>query len=128
MGDCEGGRRCGHRSFRVYQKAEELAAEIHRLTGRYPKNEVYGAASQSRAAALSIVSNIAEGYRRCSRREFIRFLKIAYGSCGELDAQISAAIRSGWIPKPDSDKVLENIDTVSRWLWRLMESLSNPKP
>jgi four helix bundle protein len=127
VGTSDAGQRCGHRSFRVYQKAEELAAEINRLTARYPQSEVYGAAAQSRAAALSIVSNIAEGYRRCSRREFVRFLKIAYGSCGELDAQISVAIRSGWIPKPDSDRVLEEIDTVSRWLWRLMESLSIPK-
>ena len=111
----------------MYQKAEELAAEIHSLTAGYPKSEVYGASAQSRSAALSIISNIAEGYRRCSRREFIRFLKIAYGSCGELDAQISFAARAGWISKAESERITASIDTVSRWLWRLMESLSRPQ-
>src|SRR5512137_194247 len=117
----------GYRRLRVFQEAELLAADVLRITQKYPKNEAFGASAQSRSAALSILSNIAEGYRRCSRREFIRFLKIAYGSCGELDAQISFAARAGWISKSESERITASIDTVSRWLWRLMESLSRPQ-
>ena len=127
MEACEASDVRGYRSLKVYQKAQDLAAEILRLTAKYPKNEQFGAVAQSRGAALSIVSNIAEGYRRCSRKDFIRFLKFAYGSCGELDAQISVATKAGWIDPEGSKRVSEMIDTVSRWTWRLMESLNRPQ-
>ena len=113
----------GYRGLRVYQEAELLAVEIIRVTQKYPDNEVFGAVSQSRRAAVSIISNIAEGYRRYSSKEYIRFLEIAYGSCGELEAQLSLASKVGWIDPADYDKVAEMIDTVSRWIWRLIEAL-----
>ena len=120
----ESGEIRGYRRLKVYQLAQDLAAEVIRLTSKYPKSEQFGAVSQSRNAAISIVSNIAEGYRRCSRREFIRFLKIAYGSCGELDAQMSVASKAGWIEPEEYNRISETIDTVSRWTWRLMDSLA----
>ena len=114
----------GYRRLKVYLEAEQLAADVLRITEKYPKNEVFGAAAQSRSAALSVVSNIAEGYRRFSRREFIRFLKIAYGSCGELEAQLSVASKAGWIEKADYETLAIRQDIVSRWLYRLIESIS----
>jgi four helix bundle protein len=117
----------GYRRLQVFQKAQELSNEIIRITEYYPKKEVFGAVSQSRRAAISIVSNIAEGYRKCSRNEFARFLKIAYGSCGELDAQLMVAHKAGWINYADYERIEEMLDTVSRWTWRLMDSLSRPR-
>jgi four helix bundle protein len=117
----------GFKGLRVYLEAELLAVEVIRVTGKYPENEMFGAVSQSRRAAVSIISNIAEGYRRNSSKDYIRFLKIAYGSCGELEAQMSLASKVGWIEPADYEKIAEMIDTVSRWTWRLMESLGNKR-
>jgi four helix bundle protein len=113
----------GYKDLQAYQKAQELVSDVIAVTAGYPKNEMYGAVSQSRRAALSVVSNIAEGYRRNSRRDFIHFLKIALGSAGELDAQLAAAHNAGWIPQSDYNRLAETTDTVSRWLYRLMESI-----
>ena len=112
----------GYRGLKVYQLAEDLAVEIIGVTGKYPGSEISGAVSQSRRAAMSIVSNIAEGYCRCSRKDFVRFLRIAYGSCGELEAQMSVAFKVGWISGVDYERIETKMDLVSRWTWRLMES------
>ncbi len=68
----------------VWQRAVELVVEIYNITDKFPKEELYGLASQMRRAAVSIPSNIAEGRLRGHRKEFRQFLLIAYGSGGEL--------------------------------------------
>lgn len=72
----------------VWQKSMDLAVEIFRLTHFFPKSELYGIVSQMRKAAVSIPSNIAEGYGRKYAKEFNQFLSIAYGSTQELETQI----------------------------------------
>ena len=64
----------GHRDLVAWQKAMELVVEIYRMTGRFPKDEMYGLTSQIRRAAGCVPSNIAEGYGRNSRRESYQFL------------------------------------------------------
>ena len=113
----------GYRDLFVFQKARELAGETIRVTNAFPKSEIYGAVNQMRRAALSIGSNIAEGNRRCSRREYIKFLRIAYGSCGELDAQLLVSYDAHWLDKTSFDHMETLIDNVSGLIWRLMEAL-----
>lgn len=72
----------------VWQKAMELVKEIYFLTARFPKDELYGLRSQMERAAVSIPSQIAEGYMRKHRKEFVQFLSIALGSGAELETQI----------------------------------------
>ena len=72
----------------VWQKAMELAKAIFELTACFPKSELYGLVSQMRRAVVSIVSNIAEGYGRKSRKEYSQFYAIAYGSALELETQL----------------------------------------
>jgi four helix bundle protein len=72
----------------VWQKAVDLVVEIYRLTENFPKSEMYGITSQMRRSAVSIPSNIAEGRRRGSRKDFRQFLIISYGSGAELETQI----------------------------------------
>lgn len=72
----------------VWQKAVDLVVEIYRLTENFPKAETYGITSQMRRSAVSIPSNIAEGRRRGSRKDFRQFLIISYGSGAELETQI----------------------------------------
>jgi four helix bundle protein len=112
----------------VFKKARELANETIRITDQFPKSELYGTVSQMRRAALSIPSNIAEGYRRFSRQEYVRFLRIAYGSCGELDAQLLVASDARWIDEESFRHMEKHIDEVSGLLWKLIESLKKQQP
>lgn len=75
----------------VWQKAMILAQEIYRLTEALPRSEVFGLTSQMRRSAVSIPSNIAEGYMRNTRKEYAQFLKIASGSAAELETQLLLA-------------------------------------
>ncbi len=80
------------RDLRVWQVAMDLVEQVYLLTRRFPKHELYGLASQMQRAAVSIPSNIAEGYERDSDAEIARFLTIAKGSAGELRTQILIGI------------------------------------
>jgi four helix bundle protein len=86
-------------SFRdliVWQKAVALVVELYAIIELFPKTERYGLASQMSRAAVSIPSNIAEGRRRGSRKDYKNFLQIAYGSGGELETQIEICKRLPW--------------------------------
>ena len=72
----------------VWRKSIELVIEVYRVTKSFPKEEIYGITSQSRRAAVSIPSNIAEGYTRKHRQEYKQFIRIAYGSGAELETQL----------------------------------------
>lgn len=66
----------------------ELVKEIYALTERFPKSELYGLSSQMQRAVVAIPSNIAEGYLRGHKKEYLQFLSIALGSAAELETQI----------------------------------------
>ena len=78
----------GYKDLIVWQKAKQLAVEAYRLTGKFPASEIYGITAQIRRAAVSIPSNIAEGYRRNHKKEQAQFLRIAFGSGAELETQM----------------------------------------
>ncbi len=75
----------------VWQKSYELTRQIYILTKKFPKDELYGLTSQMRRAAVSLPSNIAEGHSRKSTKEYIQFLRIAFGSAAELETQLLLA-------------------------------------
>jgi len=77
----------------VWQKAMDLVIEIYALTAQFPKEELYGITSQMKRAAVSIPSNIAEGRRRGTKKEFAQFLRIAFGSASELETQMEISKR-----------------------------------
>jgi four helix bundle protein len=113
----------GFRKLVAWQKAYELALEVYRVTMTFPKEEVYGLVSQMRRAAVSIPSNIAEGYQRQSRKEYVQFLSIAYGSCGELETQILLSRDLGFGDEPTINKVIGLQDEVARLVFKLLKSL-----
>ena len=82
-----------YRDLTVWQKSIELTIEVYQLTAVYPKSELFGITSQSRRAAVSIPSNIAEGYSRRSRNEYSHFINIVYASGAELETQLIIAKR-----------------------------------
>jgi four helix bundle protein len=81
----------------VWQQAHVLALEVHRSTGAFPAIERYGLAAQMRRAAVSVVSNIAEGCGRQSDRELAYFLRMARGSVRELQCQLLLSRDLGYI-------------------------------
>ena len=107
----------------VYQKAYELCLDIYLLTKSFPKEEIYTMVSQMRRAALSIPSNIAEGYRRKSRKEYVQFLHIAYGSCAELYTQLSLSKDLKYAPEEKSSKLTNDLNLISISLYKMIVSL-----
>jgi len=77
-----------YKELEAYKKGIELVKVIYKITKTFPKEEMYGMTSQIRRSAISIPSNIAEGYMR-GHREYVQFLKVALGSCAELETQLS---------------------------------------
>jgi len=84
-----------HKSLIVWQRSMQLVIAMYELTDQFPDEEKFGLVSQMRRAAVSIPSNIAEGRRRGTKKNFLSFLRIAYGSGSELETQIeiSKALR-----------------------------------
>jgi four helix bundle protein len=80
-----------YRELIVWKKSIDLVVEIYKLTELFPRKEQYGLTSQIRRSAVSIPSNIAEGFYRGHQREYVRFLRIAYASGGELETQLVLA-------------------------------------
>ena len=80
-----------YKELKVWQRSIELVKEIYKITAQFPKNEIYGLTSQMRRAAISISSNIAEGYLRKNLKEYLQFLRVAYSSSGELETQLLIA-------------------------------------
>ena len=75
----------------AWQKAHQLALLVYQLTEKYPKIEIFGLVSQGRRCAVSVPSNIAEGYTRKSRADCLHFYRIADGSLEELKYQLLLA-------------------------------------
>ena len=108
----------------VYQKAYRLSLNIYRVTENYPRVEIYGLVSQMRRSAVSIPANIAEGYRRGNRKEYVQVLRIAQGSCGELETFLSISKDLGFIKEKDFEELDSAQDEISRLLQALISSLA----
>ncbi len=111
----------------VWQKSMELVKEIYLLVKKLPKEETYALSDQIRRAVVSIPSNIAEGYGRKSKAEYIRFLDIARGSQYELETQIQICIMLEFINQADAEKTFALISETGKMLNSLINKLqTNP--
>ena len=98
---------------------------VYELTSKFPREETYGLRAQMRRAAVSVPSNIAEGYARGGLPEYRRYLHIARGSLYELQTQATISTRQGLLA-PDDAKLLEEVsDELARILYGLADSLKN---
>ena len=100
------------KELKIWIKAIDLAAEVYRVTSSFPAEEKFGLTSQSRRAAVSISSNIAEGAGRSSSKEFKYFLGIANGSSFELQTQLFISSKLGLINSEELEKLLLLIDEL----------------
>ena len=112
-----------YRDLNVWKKAIELVKAIYKATQKFPKEEIYGLISQMRRAAVSIPSNIAEGQTRKGNKEFAQFLYVSKGSAAELETQIIIAHELNYVSSDTSKMIIEQIEVISRMLFRLTESI-----
>lgn len=111
-----------HKDLDVWNTAMELASEVYSITGRFPREELYGLSLQIRRSAVSVPSNIAEGAARNSKKEFAQFLYVALGSVAELETQLMLASRMGFLPIPNTD-LFARIERVRKMLLGLLRFL-----
>lgn len=109
----------------AWQKAMSLVKDVYLLTEKFPKQEVYGLASQVNRAAISIPSNIAEGSGRNSNKDFLRFLEISISSSFELETQILLAKELGFITDENMITVLEKLTEVQKLIFGFQKTLNS---
>ena len=107
----------------VWQKSFDLVIEIYRLTNLFPKSEIYGLVAQIRRCAVSIPSNIAEGFARKYRKEYTQFISIAFGSGAELETQLLLSKALKMTSREEFIKSEELLNEVMRMLNSLLITL-----
>ncbi len=108
-----------YRDLIVWQKSMNLVTKIYPITKNFPAEELYGLTSQIRRSAISVPSNIAEGYGRNSTNDYIRHLQIASGSLYELQTQLEISVNLDYVTPKD----FEVIDPLSKEIERMLSSL-----
>jgi four helix bundle protein len=113
-----------YKKLKVWQKADELAFEVYAITKKFPRDEAFGITSQLRRAALSVPTNIVEGYARNGDRELARFISISLGSLAEVEYLLSFAERLDYFDDDEFSR-LENLRAeVGRLLWTFYRKLA----
>ena len=108
-----------YRDLMVWQKSMTLVTEVYTVTRSFPSDEIYALTSQLRRCAVSIPSNIAEGYGRNSTGDYKRFLQIAVGSIFELQTQIEIAVNLKYL----SSETFGNLCNVAKEIELMLLSL-----
>lgn len=109
----------------VWQKGHALVLEIYRVASLFPKEELYGLTSQMKRAAISITSNIAEGFVRHSKKEKAQFYYIALGSATELQNQLLIAKDLKFVTAERFNLLIEKVVEISRLTNSLIRSIVN---
>ena len=109
------------RNLAVWQRAVEMTLEIYKLTAAFPDYERFGLTNQLRRAAVSVASNIAEGYGRPTRGEYVQFLGHARGSVSEVETQLVIAEGLGY----GSRKLLQNSVELCSQAGRMLRAMMN---
>lgn len=104
------------RDLLIWQKSMVLVTEIYTLSNNFPKEEIYALTSQLRRSAISIPSNIAEGYGRNGNKDYLKFLNIAVASLFELQTQLEIAFNLKYINQLQFNKTHEDSREVERMI------------
>lgn len=107
----------------AWQKSRELARAVYHVTAAKAFSRDFGLCNQVRRAATSVMANIAEGFERDGNREFLQFLSVAKGSCGELRSFLYVALDQGDVTEADHRGLTKAADEISRMLAGLMAYL-----
>ena len=112
-----------YRDLDIWKKGIEVVKDVYKLTEKFPKQEAYGLVSQMRRSAISIPSNVAEGFKRYHNKEYRQFLYVTLGSCAELETQITITKELKYIQKSEEVILLEKLDHIGRMITSLLKKL-----
>ena len=112
-----------YRELMVWQKSYALALAVYQATRAFPRSELFGLTSQLRRASVSVPANIAEGYCRRSRPDYLRFLSISQGSIGEIDTLLSLARDLSYLDAATGQQLAGVVDEIGKMLTRLTQNL-----
>jgi four helix bundle protein len=118
-----------YKELNVWKKGIEIVDRVYEITEKFPHKELYVLTSQMQRSAISIPSNIAEGFTRGHTGEYRQFLRTALSSSAELDTQLVIACRRNYAPQAEIFSLQEDLDYESRMIMNLIKSLDkNAKP
>ncbi|MBK8926904.1 MAG: four helix bundle protein [Crocinitomicaceae bacterium] len=117
-----------YRDLLVWQKSMQLVIDIYALTNELPPDEKFGLSAQIRKAAVSVPSNIAEGWGRNSLGNYIQFLRIAYGSLCETETQLTICSMLGYINQDNGRDIKIKFEEIGKMLRSLIKKLEQIKP
>lgn len=119
------------RSFRdllAWKLAKALAVEIYRTTREFPRDERFSMTSQLRRAATSVPANIAEGWARNHRKEYVHFVSIALGSLAEVETLLEISLDVEFLPKAKAQALEAELSRIRALLLGLRRSLDRSAP
>ncbi len=109
--------------LQVWQRSHKMVLALYRATRTFPSDERFGTTSQLRRAALSIPTNIAEGSRRATAKDYSRFLNIAEGSLGETEYLVSRSRELNYLPPESASALLAEIKELASMLHSLRKTI-----
>ena len=115
----------GFEKLEVWQKARAFSVDLYKITKSFPDDERFSLTQQLRRAAISIVSNLAEGSAKGSGKEFVRFIRIALGSTAEIKAQLILSKDLGYLSEENYVKLYDEISIIGRMLKALEKAIIN---
>lgn len=107
------------------EKMDTLAYTAYKVTGKFPKEEIYGITSQLRRASLSIILNYIEGFARGRDKEFRNFLNISYGSLKETQYLLFFCYRENYLSKTEYEGIDSLADEVGAMLWKKIQTVKS---
>lgn len=107
----------------VWQHATTFATHIYLITKCFPKDEIYGITSQMRRASVSIASNLAEGSKRGSKKEFAYFIRVAQGSGAEIETQLIISKNLKYINEKDFINLAKELESIMKMLTNLFKTM-----
>ena len=116
-----------YRELEVWKKSMKVVTEVYRITRSFPREELYALTSQLRRAAISIPSNIAEGWGRNSTKEYMQFLRIARGSLLELETQLTISQNLAYLNTSVLQSMLQITAEVNKMINAMINKLGKTK-
>ncbi len=114
-----------YKELRIWQEGRTIVKCVYDLTRNFPVAEKFGLCTQMQRAAISIPSNIAEGFTRRHKKEYMQFLYIALGSCAELDTQCMLAVDLQYCSAGEIQPLLDDLQRLSKMIQSLINKLNS---
>ncbi len=112
-----------YQDLKIWQRSIRLVDKVYKATTAFPNDEKFGLVSQIRRSAISIPSNIAEGFGRVGNKEFRQFLFVSLGSCAELNTQFVISSNLGYINDKELNELNDEIEQISKMTMGLIKKI-----